>query len=303
LSAARSLVRNNTEDMNVNNGTKIAFIGPGVMAEAMIAGLIRQAIVPEESIVVSGPSAARVEKLSDRYAIQSTTDNAAAADGSDVVVLAVKPQRLDQVMNDLRGSIKSSALVLSIVAGATIEKIAAGLEHGSVVRSMPNTPAQIGEGITVWTAAEAVSDQQKETAQEILTAFGDEVFVDEERFLDMATALSGTGPAYVFLFMEAMVDAGVHLGFSRRIAEILVAKTIRGSVDFYSRPDDPLHLARLRNQVTSPGGTSAAALYYLEKAGFRTALSRAVWAAYERSRELGVDSSPHWPESLPQATE
>jgi pyrroline-5-carboxylate reductase len=292
-----------TEDMNVDNGTRITFIGPGVMAEAMIAGLIRQAIVPEESIVVSGPSAARVEELGNRHAIRWATDNAAASEDADVVVLAVKPQRLDQVMNDLRGSVRSSALVLSIVAGATIGKISVGLEHDAVVRSMPNTPAQIGEGITVWTAAEAVSDQQKEDAREILTAFGDEIFVDEERFLDMATALSGTGPAYVFLFMEAMVDAGVHLGFSRRIAEILVAKTVRGSVDFYSKPDDPLHLARLRNQVTSPGGTSAAALYYLEKAGFRTALSRAVWAAYERSRELGVDSSAHWPESLPQAPE
>jgi pyrroline-5-carboxylate reductase len=270
----------------VNNDTKIAFVGPGVMAEAMIAGLINQKVVSSASIVVSGPSAVRVDELGERHAIRTETDNAAAVKDADVVVLAVKPQRLDRV--------------LSIVAGATIDKIAGGLEHDAVVRSMPNTPAQIGEGITVWTAAESVSDEQKETAREILTAFGDEVFLDEERFLDMATALSGTGPAYVFLFMEAMVDAGVHLGFSRRVAEILVAKTVRGSVDFYSNPDDPLHLARLRNQVTSPGGTSAAALYYLEKAGFRTALSRAIWAAYERSRELGVDSSAHWPESLPQ---
>jgi pyrroline-5-carboxylate reductase len=283
----------------VNNDTKIAFIGPGVMAEAMIAGLIHQNVVSSESIVVSGPSAARVDELGERYAIRSETDNAVAVEGADVVVLAVKPQRLDHVIDDLEGSVASSALVVSIVAGATIEKIATGLNHEVIVRSMPNTPAQIGEGITVWTAAEAVSDAQREAAREILTAFGDEVFLEEERFLDMATALSGTGPAYVFLFMEAMVDAGVHLGFSRRVAEILVAKTVRGSVDFYSNPDDPLHLARLRNQVTSPGGTSAAALYYLEKAGFRTAISRAIWAAYERSRELGVDSSAHWPETHP----
>jgi pyrroline-5-carboxylate reductase len=286
----------------VNNDTKIAFVGPGVMAEAMIAGLINQKVVSSASIVVSGPSAVRVDELGERHAIRTETDNAAAVKDADVVVLAVKPQRLDRVTSDIRGSVKESALVLSIVAGATIDKIAGGLEHDAVVRSMPNTPAQIGEGITVWTAAESVSDEQKETAREILTAFGDEVFLDEERFLDMATALSGTGPAYVFLFMEAMVDAGVHLGFSRRVAEILVAKTVRGSVDFYSNPDDPLHLARLRNQVTSPGGTSAAALYYLEKAGFRTALSRAIWAAYERSRELGVDSSAHWPESLPESS-
>jgi pyrroline-5-carboxylate reductase len=284
----------------VKNVTKIAFVGPGVMAEAMIAGLINKKVVPAESIVVSGPSAARVDELGERYAIGSTTDNATAVGNADVVVLAVKPQRLDHVLAGFRGSVQSTALVVSIVAGATIAKIATGLDHDAIVRSMPNTPAQIGEGITVWTAADAVSAEQKEIAREILTAFGDEVFLDEERFLDMATALSGTGPAYVFLFMEAMVDAGVHLGFSRRVAEILVSKTVRGSVDFYSRPDDPLHLARLRNQVTSPGGTSAAALYYLEKAGFRTAISRAIWAAYERSRELGVDSTAHWPETLPQ---
>jgi pyrroline-5-carboxylate reductase len=285
----------------VESNTEITFVGPGVMAEAMIAGLIRKKVVAPESIVVSGPSAARVDELGERHAIRTATDNAEAVEKADVVVLAVKPQRLDRVVKDIRASVKSSALVLSIVAGATIEKIAVGLDHQAVVRAMPNTPAQIGEGITVWYPADAVSEEQREMAGEILGAFGDEVLVEEERFLDMATALSGTGPAYVFLFMEAMVDAGVHLGFSRRVAEILVAKTVRGSVDFYSNPDDPLHLARLRNQVTSPGGTSAAALYYLEKAGFRTALSRAIWAAYERSRELGVDSSAHWPESMPES--
>lgn len=284
----------------MDSGTKIAFIGPGVMAEAMIAGLVKNGLAAAESIVVSGPNVARVEELGKRYRVGFVTDNAAAAEGAAVVVLAVKPQRLDRVLQDIRGSVPPTALVLSIVAGATIAKIAGGLGHDAIVRSMPNTPAQIGEGITVWTVSETVLEQQKETAREILTAFGDEVFVDEERFLDMATALSGTGPAYVFLFMEAMVDAGVHLGFSRRIAQTLVEKTVRGSVDFYARRDDPVHLARLRNQVTSPGGTSAAALYYLEKAGFRTALSRAIWAAYERSRELGVDSSAHWPETLPE---
>lgn len=285
----------------MKNGTKVAFVGPGAMAEAMIAGLIRQGVVPPEAVVASGPRAARLRELEANHSIRTEGDNVAAVTGADVVVLSVKPQRLDHVLVELNGSIDPSALVVSIVAGATIDKISAGLDHTRIVRSMPNTPAQIGEGITVWTAAPAVSEEQSASAREILAAFGDEVFVDEERFLDMATALSGTGPAYVFLFMEAMVDAGVHLGFSRRVAEVLVAKTIRGSVDFYSKPDDPLHLARLRNQVTSPGGTSAAALYYLEKAGFRTAISRAVWAAYERSRELGVDSSAHWPETLPQS--
>jgi len=163
---------------------------------------------------------------------------------------------------------------------------------------MPNTPAQIGEGITVWTASPAVSEKQRRFAREILSALGDEVFLEDEYYLDMATAVSGTGPAYVFLFMEAMVDAGVHLGFPRRIAEKLVAQTVRGSVDYYQKREDPVHLARLRNQVTSPGGTSAEALYFLEKAGFRTAISRAIWAAYERSLSLGKDLQAQAPDEV-----
>src|SRR4030067_492613 len=185
-----------------------------------------------------------------------------------------------------------------MVAGAPIEKIAVGMEHPAIVRAMPNPPAQIGEGISVWTQAAAVSEEQHEMARQMLNAFGQEIFMEEEYYLNMATALSGTGPAYVFLFMEAMVDAGVHLGFPRRVAEQLVAQTVRGSVDFYTKSGGSAHLAYLRNQVTSPGGTSAAALYYLEKAGFRTAISRAVWAAYERSRELGRDAKAHWPEQV-----
>ena len=275
---------------------KIAFIGPGVMAEAMIAGLIRKGVAGAENMAAAGPSAERLEHLRERYHIAVSADNAACANPADVVVLAVKPQRLERVMAGLKGRIKPGALVLSIIAGASIEKISVGLGHNIVVRSMPNTPAQIGEGITVWTAAPQVSQEQLEMSRQILKALGEEIFVEEENYLDMATALSGTGPAYVFLFMEAMVDAGVHLGFPRRIAEQLVAQTVRGSVDFYRTHEEHVHLARLRNQVTSPGGTSAAALYYLEKAGVRTAISRSVWAAYERSRELGKGGKSHAPD-------
>ena len=276
---------------------KIAFIGPGAMAEAMIAGLIRTGVAKPEALLASGPSIERVEELQANYGINGMTDNAAAARQVDVVVLSVKPQRLDQVLAGMRGCLQEHALVLSIVAGAPIEKIAVGMEHPAIVRAMPNTPAQIGEGISVWTQAAAVSEEQHEMARQMLAALGEEIFMEEEQYLNMATALSGTGPAYVFLFMEAMVDAGVHLGFPRRVAEQLVAQTVRGSVDFYTRRQGPIHLAHLRNQVTSPGGTSAAALYYLEKAGFRTAISRAVWAAYERSRELGKDARAHAPEN------
>ena len=268
---------------------KIAFIGPGVMAEAMIAGLIRQKMASPAALIAAGPRPERLAELHSLYGANTTADNAEAARQSDVVVLSVKPQRLERVLFGLKGSLKPEALVISIVAGAPIHKISTGLGHDIIVRSMPNTPAQIGEGITVWTAASVVNEDQRQVARQVLTAFGEEEFVEEESYLDMATALSGTGPAYVFLFMEAMVDAGVHLGFPRRLAEKLVAQTVRGSVDFYSQRSGP-HLAHLRNQVTSPGGTSAAALYYLEKAGFRTAISRAIWAAYERSQELGKEA-------------
>jgi len=274
----------------------IAFVGPGAMGEAMIAGVIRKGLAEPGALIAAGPRVERLEEIREAYGVRVALENAEAATQSDVVILSVKPQRLDKVLLGLRGSIRPGALVLSIVAGASIKKILSGLHHPIIVRSMPNTPAQIGEGITVWTASPDVSEEQREMTRQILGALGEQVFVEEETYLDMATALSGTGPAYVFLFMEAMVDAGVHLGFPRRIAEQLVAQTVRGSVDYYTRRDDPVHLARLRNEVTSPGGTTATALYYLEKAGFRTAISRAVWAAYERSIELGRGGKSHSPE-------
>lgn len=277
-------------------GKKIAFIGPGVMAEAMIAGLIRTKIAQPESLFAAGPRQERGDELIAKYGMSFSLDNNEVARQADVVVLSVKPQRLDRVLAGLKGSVQPQAFVLSIVAGAAIEKIGSGLGHSVIVRSMPNTPAQIGEGITVWTASPQVSEEQHSMAKSILGALGEEVFVEDENYLDMATALSGTGPAYVFLFMEAMVDAGVHLGFPRRIAEQLVTQTLLGSVDYYKNRGDPVHLARMRNDVTSPGGTSAEALYYLEKAGFRTAISRAIWAAYQRSRELGKGGKAHPPQ-------
>jgi pyrroline-5-carboxylate reductase len=277
--------------------SKIAFIGPGVMAEAMIAGLIRREMYKPENLIAAGPRLERLEELTSNYGINTTQDNAVAARQADVVVISTKPQRLEAVMQAIKGSINPEALVLSIVAGAPIVKLISGLNHERIVRSMPNTPAQIGEGITVWTASPAVPPEHRALARKLLTALGDEEFVEEESYLDMATALSGTGPAYVFLFMEALVDAGVHLGFPRRLAEKLVTHTVLGSVDYYLKRSGDLHLAHMRNQVTSPGGTSAAALYYLEKAGFRTAVSRAIWAAYERSQQLGKEPKSQPPES------
>jgi pyrroline-5-carboxylate reductase len=276
---------------------KIAFIGPGVMAEAMLSGLLKKNLIPADRIFISGPFEDQNAALQKKYGVKSFTDNTLAVKNADVVILSIKPQSLKKVLEGLNGAIRPDALLLSIVAGASIAKISRLVGHEIIVRSMPNTPAQIGEGITVWTCSRAVTDKQKEFAKAILNAFGKEIFEEEEDFLDKATALSGTGPMYVYLFMEAMVDAGVHMGFSRRTAETLVIETIRGSVDYYDAgSEETRHLARLRNQVTSPGGTSAEALYYLEKAGFRTALSRAIWAAYQRSRDLGQDAETHPPD-------
>ena len=265
------------------------------MGEAIISGLLTKKLTVPDQILASDPLEDRRTELQAKYGIVPAANNPTAVKNAEVVILSVKPQRLDRVLKSLQNQIPADALVLSIVAGASIDMISQQLNHSIIVRAMPNTPAQIGEGITVWTTSAKVSPQQVDLARQILNALGQEIYMEEEYFLDMATALSGTGPAYVYLFMEAMIDAGVHLGFPRRIAEQLVTQTILGSVEYYQRRK--VHPATLRNEVTSPGGTSAAAIYYLEKAGVRTAFSRAVWAAYERSQELGKGKTSQSPEN------
>ena len=280
----------------MNKDKRFALIGPGVMAEAIISGLIRENVIPASNIIAAGPRQERLDELNQRYAIQTTLDNAQAIQEADVVILCVKPQKLGEVIHDLKGQIPAGTLVISIIAGATLQQLMSGLDHHCVVRSMPNTPAQVGEGMTVWTQSEATSQEQHALAQQILAALGHEIFVEDESYIDMATAVSGTGPAYVFLFLEAMIDAGVHLGLPRRIAEEMVVQTIQGSMAYYTQNQS--HPARLRNRVTSPGGTSATALYYLEKMGFRTAISRAIWAAFTRSQELGKGQKHQDPENI-----
>ncbi len=264
---------------------KISFIGSGNMAEAMIKGVLIQKLIQPQMICASGPRQERADELYERYGIQACTDNKKAARWGDVVVLSVKPQILPSVMEEIKEEIRPDALVLSIVAGARINVMSRKLAHGAIVRAMPNTPGQVGKGITVWTATGEVTEAQRGQAKAILGALGEDVFVKDEDKLDMATALSGTGPAYVFLFMEAMIDAGVHMGFSRRISEKLVLRTIEGAVAIAR--ESKKHPAVLRNMVTSPGGTSAEALYQLEKGGLRTVISRAIWAAYQKSKYLG----------------
>lgn len=273
----------------VLSGTSLAFIGSGAMGEAMISGLLTRQVVDPKAITASDPHKDRTKDLEARFHISTTTDNLAAARDAQIVILSVKPQMLRFVFRDLCGKLQKDALVLSIVAGATIESMSQGLKHASIVRSMPNTPAQVGEGMTVWTTSPGVTTAQRHQAQAILRAFGKELLVHDEAFLDMATAISGSGPSYVFLFMEALIDAAVHLGFSREEARMLVTQTVRGSAIYAEH--SPSHPAEMRNLVTSPGGTSAHALYQLEKGGFRTLLSKAVWAAFQRSVSLAALNS------------
>lgn len=265
--------------------TRLAFIGGGTMAEAMIKGLLGKGLVAPDQIVASGPRGERRAELEQRFGIRTAASNADAAREADVVVLSVKPQVLPAVMAEVRGAMRAEQLALSIVAGVSLRALRQGLGHGAIVRAMPNTPAQVAMGVTAWAATPEVDAAQRERARAILGALGEQLAVDDEELVDMATALSGTGPTYVFLLMEALVDAGVHLGFSRRIAEELVLRTVEGSA-LFARTSGR-HLAELRNMVTSPGGTSASAIYQLEKGGLRTILSKAVYAAYQRTRELG----------------
>lgn len=270
--------------MALENKT-VSFIGSGIMAEAMIKGLLNQKLLTGDQLIAADPREERGAELISRYGLRFTTDNATAAKDADILVLSTKPQVIGQALHSLSGQGNKATLVVSILAGVRISTLREGTGNPSVARAMPNTPAQIGEGITVWTTTPETPESERQNAKALLGALGEELYMEDEKFLDMATALSGTGPAYVFMFMEALIDAGVHMGFSRRDAERLVLQTVRGSVDYAQQSG--LHQAELRNQVTSPGGTSAEAIYQLEKGGLRTVLSRAVYAAFRRSVELG----------------
>jgi pyrroline-5-carboxylate reductase len=263
----------------------IATIGSGVMAEAMIAGLLRGRLVAPAQIVASHPRAERREQLAATHGVRVAASNVEAIEGADVIVLAIKPQMLARVGREIGPHLKAGQLVLSVLAGATTRALTVALDHTQVVRSMPNTPARLGKGMTVWFATPEVTPDQRAQAAALLGALGAQLEVDDEKLVAMATAVSGTGPTYVFLVMEALIDAAVHLGFPRHIAHDLVIETLEGSTLFAKQSG--MHPAELRNMVTSPGGTSAAALHELESGRLRTVLSEAVWAAFRRTVELG----------------
>lgn len=270
--------------------TKLAFIGCGVMAESIIAGLLRKNLVGARQIVASHPRSHRRDELKEKYNIQVFEKNSEAvesvkASDDSIVALCVKPQRLKGVLHELKGVVAPEQTVLSIIAGARIETISEALGNQKVIRAMPNTPSQIGAGMTAWTCTQEISEVEKARVKALLTALGKELFVETENMIDMATSLSATGPTYIFMVMEALTDAGVHMGFSREVSKELVQETMLGAVLFAM--ESHKHPAELRNMVTSPGGTSAEAIYQMEKGSLRTVLSKAVYAAYQRAVALG----------------
>jgi pyrroline-5-carboxylate reductase len=277
------------ESMAPLAGVKVAFIGSGVMGEAMLAGLLAQGLVDPSQVIASHPRADRREQLVERYGVSVAESNLDAARSVNLVVLTIKPQVLTPIMRQLKGQLRDDQVVISILAGTTFAKLRTGLEHDALVRVMPNTPAQIGQGMLVWTSTPTVSEARMAQVRSVLGALGRELWVETEKYVDMATALSGTGPTYVFLMMEALIDAGVHMGFPRRIAEEIVLQTVSGSVEFAR--DSGKHMAELRNMVTSPGGTSAEAIYQMEKGSLRTIYSKAVYAAFQRTQELAKSES------------
>lgn len=264
---------------------KVAFIGGGAMAEAILKRMIANEVVQPEQICVSEPVAARRQALADAYQVEVVERNPAAIEEAEFVIFAIKPQVVEHVLPELHNRLAPEVLVISIMAGVRISTLRDGLNHAKIVRAMPNTPAQVGKGMTVWTATTAVTQEDREHAQAILGAMGHAIFASEEIYLDMATGLSGSGPGFVFMFVEAMIDAGVHIGFSRHEARQLVLQTIEGSVELLRQTG--AHPADLRDRVTSPAGTTAAGNFVLEERGFRAAVIGAINAAYLRSKELG----------------
>ena len=264
--------------------TTICFIGSGAMATAMIAGLSKKDLIEPSNVVASDPYPGQLEKLAGRYQVNTTQNNSEAIKDKDIVVLSIKPQNLEEVGAGLQGQISPDSLILSIIAGAPIRNISRKFHHYRVVRVMPNTPARVGKGMSVWTCTEEVSETQKSYTRAILEALGEEIFVEDEDYLDMATALSGTGPAYFYLLVDMLVKVAEDMGLDHDSALALVLETARGAGEMAEQSGETMDT--LINRVRSPGGTTAAAFDYLDGTNFRDIFSAAVTAARDRAVDL-----------------
>ena len=255
------------------------------MAEAMLSSILSKGLSIPNNICVSDISVRRLKYLKEKYSVIVIESNKDAVADADIVILAVKPQNITEVIADLKGNLETNQLAISIVAGVKINTILKGLEHSRIVRVMPNTPAQIGYGMSAWMATVDVTEEQKRQIQSILRSMGKEVYFNNEKYLDMVTAVSASGPAYIFLLAESMIDAAVDIGLPHEKAKELVLQTILGAAHLMQASSEPPDV--LRQSVTSRGGTTERALEVFERGGFSTLILRAIKVAYERAKELG----------------
>jgi pyrroline-5-carboxylate reductase len=266
-------------------GQTIAFLGAGNMAEALVKGLLRAGVAAPNEILCTDRRAERGPELTQRYGVRFSTSNLAAAKEAGILVLSVKPQVMDKLLEEIGPTLDASKLVISIAAGVPISAIERKVGHGvRVIRTMPNTPALVGAGATALSPGEHATEADLAQAKSLFDAIGKSVVVDEP-LLDAVTGLSGSGPAYVFVIIEALADGGVKAGLSRAQAMELAAQTVYGSAKLLIETGE--HPGRLKDQVTSPGGTAIAGLHTLESGGLRRTLMDAVESATNRSRELG----------------
>ncbi len=264
---------------------KLAFIGGGIMAEAILKGVLNAGIAKPADVQIGEPRPERRVALTAEYGVSAHESNAKAAENADLVILSVKPQDLPVVFGQLKPCLEPAQAALSIVAGAKMDTLSKGLDHSEIIRVMPNTPAQIGCGMTMWTCSDSVGQDLRDLTKSVLKTVGEEIYVDDEKYLDMATALSASGPAYVFLFIEAMIDAGVYVGMPRDMARTLALQTVFGSAKMLM--DTGMHPAEAKDMVVSPAGTTAEALRVLEDRGVPAAILSAVDAAFRKSIQLG----------------
>lgn len=255
------------------------------MGEAMLAAVLQKGLAAPADISVSDISQERRDYLKEKYNVSVTASSRDAVSRRDIVVLAVKPQNIDDVYPELKETMEPSQLILSIIAGVKIASISRKLEHRRIVRVMPNTPAQVGFGMSGWTATGEVTGKQKEWTRAILGAMGKEIFFDNEKYLDMITAVSASGPAYFFLFTECLAEAAIDIGLSPKDAGELAAQTMLGAANLLEESGEIP--AELRRKVTSKGGTTERAMQVFEEGKLAALVQQAVRAAYRRAQELG----------------
>ena len=264
---------------------KLAFIGGGTMAEAILRGVLNAQVAAPTDVASGEPRPERRQFLSSEFGVQAHQGNLDAVKEADLLILAIKPQDLPVIFQELGERLRPEQAVLSIIAGAKMSTLSKGFSHESIIRVMPNTPAQIGQGMSMWTCSRQVSDQHREFTRSIVSTVGKEIYVDDEKYMDMATALSASGPAYVFMIIEALIDAGVYVGLPRDMARTLALQTVYGSTQMVM--ETGRHPADLKDMVVSPGGTTAEGLQVLERAGVPAAIVDAVNAAFQKSIKLG----------------